>query len=350
VNETAVRHPNRFLADLMVTMRSAAETARRETLEQCRTDAEVYTREIHVRSEERAASMRATADTDVEAIREWSRLEMERIRVETESRIAARGAALDSELGGVDSTVAVEIARVDSLVRDFERDVAEFCDRLLNEPDPATFASMAAQMPDVPLFEPEAEAVAEPASGPEPEAIVAIVADPEPGSEPEPEQQSVAIPIEVFPATMSLAAPRPEPMRAGAPTPADAVPPTVTPVATAVATPDEPELDEDRIGARLAGIRGAAAAVARESTQVVVVGLVSVASIATFKRQLSRLQGIRSVAVSSGPDGEFVFTVGHSRDTSLADLIPAMPGFQARVVSQRDGVLDISAHDPETEG
>jgi hypothetical protein len=87
-----------------------------------------------------------------------------------------------------------------------------------------------------------------------------------------------------------------------------------------------------------------------ESTQVVVVGLVSVASIATFKRQVGRLPGVKSVGVSSGPDGEFIFTVGHNSDTSLSSLIPTLPTFQARVVSEREGVLNVSAHDPEAEG
>jgi hypothetical protein len=111
----------------------------------------------------------------------------------------------------------------------------------------------------------------------------------------------------------------------------------------------EPDLDYQEIDARLAGVRGAPPSPNGESTQVIVVGLISVPSIATFKRQLSRLPGVKSVGVSSGPDGEFVFTVGHSADTSLGELIPALPGFQARVVSLRDGVLNISAHDPETE-
>jgi hypothetical protein len=87
-----------------------------------------------------------------------------------------------------------------------------------------------------------------------------------------------------------------------------------------------------------------------ESTQVVVVGLVSVASIATFKRQLGRLPGVKNVGVSSGPDGEFIFTVGHGTDTSLSTLIPTLPAFQARVVNEREGVLNVSAHDPEAEG
>ena len=87
-----------------------------------------------------------------------------------------------------------------------------------------------------------------------------------------------------------------------------------------------------------------------ESTQVVVVGLVSVASIATFKRQLGRLPGVKNVGVSSGPDGEFIFTVGHGSDTSLAQLVPTLPNFQARITSEREGVLSVSAHDPEAEG
>jgi hypothetical protein len=87
-----------------------------------------------------------------------------------------------------------------------------------------------------------------------------------------------------------------------------------------------------------------------ESTRVVVVGLVSVASIATFKRQVGRLPGVKNVGVSSGPDGEFIFTVGHDSETSLSTLIPTLPAFQARVVTERDGVLNVSAHDPEAEG
>jgi hypothetical protein len=56
------------------------------------------------------------------------------------------------------------------------------------------------------------------------------------------------------------------------------------------------------------------------------------------------------VGVSSGPDGEFIFTVSHGSDTSLASLIPTLPAFQARVVSELEGVINVSAHDPEAEG
>ncbi|MEI7743958.1 MAG: hypothetical protein WCK58_09445 [Chloroflexota bacterium] len=86
------------------------------------------------------------------------------------------------------------------------------------------------------------------------------------------------------------------------------------------------------------------------TTQVVVTGLVSVASIASFKRHLGRLAGVQAVAVASGPDGEFVFNVNHGQDVSFRDAIPTMPGFAARVTSSADGVVAVTARDPETEG
>jgi hypothetical protein len=86
------------------------------------------------------------------------------------------------------------------------------------------------------------------------------------------------------------------------------------------------------------------------TTQVIVTGLVSVASIASFKRHLGRLTGVQSVAVSSGPDGEFVFNVNHGADVSFRDAIPSMPGFAARVTGNTDGVVSVTARDPEAEG
>lgn len=85
------------------------------------------------------------------------------------------------------------------------------------------------------------------------------------------------------------------------------------------------------------------------TTQVVVSGLVSVASIASFKRHLGRLPGVQAVAVASGPEGEFVFNVTHRADLSFRDVIPTMPGFAARVTGSGDGTLQVAARDPESE-
>ena len=380
MNETAVRHTNRFLTDLIVTMRSAAETARQGTVEQARADADDYTSRLKTMTDDEAASLRAAAEADVATIREWSRAEMERIRVETEERIAGRGAALEKELSEYDASVEAEIERASERVRAFERDVAAFCERLIREDDPSVFASLAAQMPDPPEFtELDAAAIAHELRLHQENA--ADAAAPESPSPPEPESESAAevTPEEAAPEAVATAEVVPDAMTeaealvdveavqeaapeveatspVGEPIPADAVAETEPPAEPEQAAPPEAEdpaeseLDNRAIDARLAGLRGAPRTSNGESTEVMVVGLVSVASIATFKRQLSRLPGVRSVGVSSGPDGEFVFTAAHSADTPLSQLIPALPGFQARVVSQRDGVLSIAAHDPDTEG
>ena len=85
------------------------------------------------------------------------------------------------------------------------------------------------------------------------------------------------------------------------------------------------------------------------STRVVVVGLVSVASIAGFKRHLGRVAGVQSVGVSSGPDGEFVFVVTHGPDVPLREAIATLPGFGARVTGESDEGVQVTAKDPETE-
>jgi hypothetical protein len=85
----------------------------------------------------------------------------------------------------------------------------------------------------------------------------------------------------------------------------------------------------------------------RVSSRVVVQGLVSVASIATFKRSLGRVSGVSAIGVASGPDGEFVFTVSHDSGLGLADAIRALPGFDAKVTAETPGGLEVAAHDPD---
>jgi hypothetical protein len=58
---------------------------------------------------------------------------------------------------------------------------------------------------------------------------------------------------------------------------------------------------------------------------------------------------VQSVGVSSGPDGEFIFKATHDPSVALRDLIPALPGFGARVVSAADGALHVTAKDPEAD-
>jgi hypothetical protein len=124
-------------------------------------------------------------------------------------------------------------------------------------------------------------------------------------------------------------------------------------------TPEENPADEeipviadDALAARIAGLVPDADTAATESntTRVIVTGLVSVASIAGFKRQLSRVAGVQSVGVSSGPDGEFLFAVAHDAEIILRDAVTTLPGFGARVTAEAPGELTVTARDPESEG
>ena len=124
---------------------------------------------------------------------------------------------------------------------------------------------------------------------------------------------------------------------------------------TAEPTGDEqeiPTIADDALAARLAGLVADEPAAASEATttRVVVTGLVSVASIAGFKRNLARVEGVRSVGVSSGPDGEFVFAVTHDPALDLSEGVATLPGFAARVTNETPGELTVAARDPESEG
>ena len=112
----------------------------------------------------------------------------------------------------------------------------------------------------------------------------------------------------------------------------------------------ETETFTGRLASLLPGHAGGAADGEPQTTQVIVAGLVSVASIASFKRHLGRVAGVTGVAVASGPDGEFVFNVTNTPDVAFRDVIPTMPGFAARVTSVGDGIVRVTARDPETEG
>ncbi len=118
---------------------------------------------------------------------------------------------------------------------------------------------------------------------------------------------------------------------------------------------DIPVIADDALAARLAGLvpdtewQESAPKPETVSTRVVVVGLVSVASIAGFKRHLGRVTGVQSVGVSSGPDGEFVFMVTHAPEITLRDAIATLPGFSARVTGETSEGISVTAHDPEAE-
>jgi hypothetical protein len=369
---------SKFLADLTKAMQATAEAARNETLERFAAEAKTATERVQTDAAEEVTELRRSADEDVAAIREWSKGEIARIREETETRINARKAYLEEELEGHGGVVERRVELITGSVATFEAEMAAFCERLFAEGDPATFAAMAEQMPDPPSLdapfveppaligmpltaEPEpvvdvADHTDEAASAPEASAEVEATATeataetaeaPEATADASSEEEVAVDPDDPRIAMLSLT---PDFAAAEAEAEMSAAESDAGEEAPEEAAEEIPTIAEEVVAARLAGLvppSDAGDPSERLTTKVVVSGLVSVASIAAFKRGVARTQGVASVGVTSGPDGEFVFMVSHNPNVDLKEVIPGLPGFGARVTGESEDGFVVSARDPE---
>ncbi len=396
----------KFLADLTKAMQATAEAARDETLERFTADAKAATERVQAEAAEEITELRRSADEDVAAIREWSKGEIARIREETETRINARKSYLEGELEEHASVIEHRVELISGSVATFETEMAAFCERLFAEGDPATFAAMAEQLPEPPSLNgpfiepqaligvpvvpawstPEIEAVSTPAdvadqdaspeapevpdapadvAEAEPEAAEALPETTDEGDSPESAGATADAP-ETTPETTSEA-----PAESDMPVESESDDPRIAMLGLGPdfaaaeaeaanendsgedaddASHEIPAIAEEVVAARLAGLvppSDAGDPAERLTTRVVVSGLVSVASIAAFKRGVARTQGVASVGVTSGPDGEFVFMVSHSPTVDLKDVIPGLPGFGARVTGDSEDGFVVTARDPE---
>ena len=366
----SARRPTKFMEDLSKAMQVAAEEARTRTLGQFQADAKSHIEGIHTRLTTETADLRRRADDDVAAVREWSKVEIARIREETEGRISARKSNLESEIAMHAAQIEREIEIVQGRVTEFETEMADFFERLLAEGDPTRIATMAERLPEPPPFDTVAEFAAATlaeeiatANALAPEDTTEDAADDTTaessfdGAETSSDGADGVVADDGETAALAegiegVSVPD------GFEIDREAAFAAVQAAAEAATSIDRDsdeitEIGDDDLAARLAGLVPAKAAKVHSSeatsTQVVVVGLVSVASIASFKRHLGRVSGVQSVGVSSGPDGEFMFAVHHSADVVLRDAIPSLPSFQARITGTADGVLNVTAHDPESD-
>ena len=76
-------------------------------------------------------------------------------------------------------------------------------------------------------------------------------------------------------------------------------------------------------------------------------GLVSVASVSAFKRMLARVDGIHAVQVSSGPQGEFIFSLTCDQGMDLAAAVGTLPGFDIELRSTTEDSVTVVARDLE---
>jgi hypothetical protein len=375
------KKPSKFMADLTKAMQAAAEEARGRAISQLQADAKTQVETIHGRSSTEAASLRRRADDDVAAVREWSKAEIARVREETETKISNRKSRLESEIEAHAGVIEREIDSVQKTVAAFEEEMASFFERLLGEEDPSRFATMAGNLPEPPTFDSLLTGVDADAAGIDGEAGAAdddelavgeteipvddtVATDIVPagageGADGELDREAAFAAIQAAAEAASAeavadaaeAAPDPRFAALGLAPDFDAAEVEAFANAGPADGEDIPEIHDGELAARLAGLVPAkrATETAAAATQVVVVGLVSVASIASFKRHLGRLPGVLSVGVSSGPEGEFVFAVSHGADVVLREAVPSLPTFQARVTDATEGIVHVTAHDPESD-
>jgi hypothetical protein len=152
VSQTFTGRPKQFLADLTMAMRSAAEAGRLTTIEQSRSTANEYVENLRATAVTGQASIRETLAEDVAQLRDQGKAQAQLIREESERRIGRRREILDGELAEYGQAVASEVRRVQKQVAEFEEELARFYSQLSDETDPTVFASMAAQMPDLPEY------------------------------------------------------------------------------------------------------------------------------------------------------------------------------------------------------
>jgi hypothetical protein len=368
---SVVKKPTKLVLDLTRAMQAAAEESRAQTMGQFQADAKTFIENIHSRSAIEATELRKRSDDDVSGIQDWSKVEIARVREETQGKIGERKLGLERELEEHAGQIEYEIDRVQSRVAGFELEMERFFEQLVAEKDPTQIAVMAQTLPDPPSFDASvpwqpsaavAELIGETQVLTRAGSAQAGAAD-QAAIEPTQQADESATTTTAAEATSADGETSPTDPRLAALAlssnfdAAEAEAAAEAGRAEASPADDEiPTIGDDALAARLAGLvppegegEGRPTRATSEATsKVVVSGLVSVASIASFKRHMGRVTGVQSVGVSSGPDGEFVFTVHHDDGVSLREVVPSLPGFRARVTNAADGVISVAAHDPES--
>ena len=354
------RRDNPLVAGLVKAMREAAIASRDETTARLAAEAQARVEAIRARATDETAGLRKRAEEDVTAIREWSKAEIARVKQETDNRIDARKTALAAETDRHAASVDRLVDEVQTTVAAFEADMDRFFNELLAENDPARLATLAEQAPDPPDLRGEgppatdfiADATdADDAVTAETAETVGAVGTAE-TVEPDETVESAetvehAETVEPVAADDASSAPR---------TDLDAE----TGLHAAAAAEAEAEATEglDQSAAEswptavLAGARrkdpvtSPADANGPDATRLLVSGLTSVAGISAFKGALGQLPGVRSVSVSSGEPGVFVFAVNHDPGVDLDSGVSGLAGFDARVTDATNDGFTVVAREP----
>ncbi len=359
-----VGRTNPLVAGLVKAMREAAVASRAETTTRLQTEATARVEAIRTSGTEESSALRKRVDEDIASIRDWSKGEMSRIRQETETRIEARRADAIEENDRHGAHVEKLVEQVQSRVDAYEAEMDRFFEQLLAENDPARLAALAGQAPDPPdltIEDIEIPDETPPAATSEWDDVAwgtgsqngmigedVLIGESDPEAAPTTEAEATAddkpVVEDVVGAADESTTETPVGLEAEAAAQAEA------------ASTEGLEIRSDNVwpSSVLAAARRTlhtptttefeAAGIA--NTRLFVNGLTSVAGISAFKGALGQLPGVRSVSVSSGEPGVFIFTVVHSPETDLQDGIAGLTTFSARVTEALDDRLTVVAQEP----
>ncbi len=307
-----------FLQDLVDAMRKVAEEARDRSLSELRALVEKRVEQVGERGAERAEDLRRRSELDIKGFGDWERDEQERIRAEAEGKVAARRQQLEEQLHGHSESTERDVAAMRARLADHERQLGAFFTQLAEIKDPAAFVTAAKRMPAAPSLEAAAVTQSPPPAPRADESLASRLTmlgiDKEQGA-PAVSANGTAAPVE---------APSPEPSL-------------------------EERLAELDRQLQPAAEGGAAAVPAQDAngevaTGIVVKGLGSFGAITSFKQSLEKVVGIRSVSLSLGPTGEFVYRATHDADFDVAAVISGMENGNAEMERQSDGTLRVTVN------
>jgi hypothetical protein len=294
---------NPLVAGLIKAMREAAIASREETTTRVHADAAARVEAIREGGTSQAADLRKRADEDIAGIREWSKAEIARLRQETEDRIEGRRAELTAQTKRHESGIESHVEQVQTTVVAFEADMERFFEQLLSETDPSRLASLAEKAPEPPDLE---------ADAPMPAGEWQDVAWTNPGLEADAAAEAEAAATEGLDLSSNAEWP-----------------------ASVVAGPRRKDNSSGEDAPEGAG-----------QSRLLVNGLTSVAGISAFKGAIGQLPGVRSVSVSSGEPGVFIFTVIHGPDVDLQTAVAGLTQFSTLVTDASGDSLSVTAHEP----
>jgi hypothetical protein len=351
---TADADESDFLRSLVDAMRGVAQEERTASVAELRRLVDERVALLETRAKDRVEELRRKTELDVTGVGDWAKGEIERINAEAARKVEARRQQLEEQLAEHETRSTAEVTTVRERVAAYEQELEAFFNQLTEIKDPASFVAAARRMPKPPSLDAGAatplsastatptaslnarlaqlgidrsgKAAAKPASG----ATPSPAADPTPGAEPG--AQSAA----------------------STPAPAETGAAQATSAAAAAADAPAPAGERDaQLAERLAELdahqepntataqTGTGDDADEIATAIMVKGLGSFGAITSFKQRLERLATVRSVTLSLGPTGEFVYRATHPRQIDLGGAISTLePG--STVDRQADGSLRVT--------